>query len=246
VKAGIERVVNGDPIRLLAPFANAEPLRDDWEANLYARFKEAVLPGMTVLDVGASFGLYSIAAGRLGARVFAFEPAGRTAAALAVHLRLNGVADRVEPVAAAAAERSGRADFWEQETSFLASLVESAPRTEQDRFAEPVISRSIATVALDDFCRERALDPAVVKVDVEGAEAAVLRGARELLGRRRAMLFLEVHHELLERSGGSAEEVFAELNAAGWSWEEIEDSSPPGTAHYVCAPRQSTLRIAAK
>jgi FkbM family methyltransferase len=235
VETGIERVVNGDPIRLLAPFAHAEPLRDDWEANLYERFKEAVAPGATVLDVGASFGLFSIAAARRAGptgRVLALEPAARTAAALAAHLRLNGVAGRVEVVEAAAAERTGSATFWEQETSFLSSLVEAAPREDEDRFAAPVRSRTVKTVALDDL----GLEPDVVKVDVEGAEAAVLRGARALLRRRTATLFLEVHHELLERTGGSADEVFAELEAAGWSWERIEDRSPPATAHYVCTP----------
>jgi FkbM family methyltransferase len=238
VETAVRRVVNGDPIHLLPSFADAEPLGEEWEAALYERFKDALRPGMTVLDVGASFGLFSIAAargvGRTG-RVFAFEPASRTAAALEAHLRCNGVAERVEVVRAAAAERSGRATFWEQETSFLASLVELAPRREEDRFAGPVESRSVAAVSLDDFCRERGVEPAVLKVDVEGAEAAVLRGARELLGRRRGTVFLEVHHDLLERTTGT-EDVFAELEAAGWGWEEIGDRTGAGTAHYVCAP----------
>ncbi len=229
----VERVINGDALLLLPSFAYAEPVRSDWEAPLYARFKEALAPGMTVLDVGASFGLFSVAAARAvgrSGRVFAFEPGQQTAAALRLHLEWNGVADRVQVIEAAAAERSGDDVFWEQEASFVASLLELAAR-EEPTAAEP---RSVATVALDDFCARRGVEPDVVKVDVEGSEAAVLRGARHLLRRRKAVFFLEVHHDLLEKAAAPANDVFRELEEAGWAWEEV--SGERSTRHYVCAP----------
>ena len=134
-------MINGDPVRLIPEFARAEPLGSEWEAALYASFKGRLRPGMTVLDVGASFGLYALAAARLvgpSGRVFAFEPARRTAAALRLHLEWNGVADRVEVVEAAVADASGEEVFWAQETSFVASLVEGAARQEHRSFATPV------------------------------------------------------------------------------------------------------------
>jgi FkbM family methyltransferase len=228
---GIQRVVNGDALRLSAEFAHAEPLHDAWEPELYARFKAVLRPGMTVLDVGASFGLYAVAAGRLvgpAGRVHAFEPARRSAAALRRHLAWNGVADRVEVIEAAAADRTGEAAFFEQETSFLASLIEQSARQEEWRGARPVERRRVPTVSLDGFCRDRGLRPDVVKVDVEGAEAAVLRGARDLLHARRARLFLELHL----RFGTDALDA---LDAAGWEWEQLD--SGPGTAHLECAAR---------
>jgi FkbM family methyltransferase len=224
---GIERVVNGDALRLSAEFAHAEPLRDAWEPELYARFKAVLHPGMTVLDVGASFGLYAVAAGRVvgpAGRVFAFEPARRSAAALRRHLAWNDVGDRVEVVEAAVAERTGDAAFFEQETSFLASLVEQAARQEEWRAEQPVVQRRVPTVSLDGFCREHGLRPDVVKVDVEGAEAAVLRGAHELLAAHRAHLFLEIHL----RFGTDA---LDELTAAGWKCEQL--GAAPATAHFV-------------
>src|SRR4051794_20837596 len=147
---------------LCPEFAYAEPLRAEWEPELYARFKEALLPGMTVLDVGASFGLYSIAAARAVApsgQVHAFEPARRSAEALRRHLQWNGVSDPVEVVEAAVAEGTGSAVFWEQETSFVASLVERSARREERRYRTPVAARRVRTVALDDFCRTRGLQP---------------------------------------------------------------------------------------
>ena len=236
---GVRRVINGDPLQLLPAFADAEPLGREWEAPLYDRFKAALRPEMTVLDVGASFGLFSIAAARVvrrPGRVFAFEPAAASAAALAAHLRLNGVAERVEIVSVALAGASGRATFWEQGTGFLSSLVEAAARQDEHLLTEPVAARSVRTATLDDFCRDRGVAPDLVKVDVEGAEAAVLRGARQVLRRRAAVLFLEVHHDLLERTGDSVADVFGELEAAGWGWEQLGDRTPAGTAHYICAP----------
>jgi FkbM family methyltransferase len=234
-RRGIQRVVNGDAFTLSPAFARAEALRSEWEPALYARFKAVIRPGMTVLDAGASFGLYTLAAGRLvgpAGRVYAFEPARRSASALRSHVAWNAVADRVEVVEAAVAERTGDAIFFEQETSFVASLVEAAARLEERRFAQPLARRRVPTVALDDFCAVRRLEPDVVKVDVEGAEASVLRGARELLRGRRARLFLEVH--LRFAGDGASPEALGELAAAGWQWEQL--GAELDTDHYECSP----------
>ncbi len=233
----VRRVINGDAIQLVREFAEAGPLGSEWEAPLYTAFKEALRPAMTVLDVGASFGLYAIAAARLvgpAGRVFAFEPARETAAALRLHLEWNGVADRVEVVEAVAAERSGEETFWEQETSFVASLVEGSARQEDASFRTPVAATPVPAVALDDLCARREIDPGIVKIDVEGGEARVLRGARALLARRRAVLFLEVHHGVVAAAGSSVEDVFAELARARWRWREVETEAAAG--HYVCTP----------
>jgi FkbM family methyltransferase len=232
----VARIINGDAFVLCREFAEAEPVHDEWEPHVYARFREALRPGMTVLDVGASFGLYTIAAARAvgaGGRVYAFEPADRTASALRLHLRWNGVADRVEVVEAAVADRIGRAEFWQQETSFVASLIETSVRQEERRFNRPVRARRVGVVALDDFCREGHLAPDVIKVDVEGAEAAVLRGARGLLRRRRGLLFLEVHRDFAPRGAGAGA-AFEELAAAGWEWEPLDEQL--STTNYACAP----------
>lgn len=237
MSAPVERVINGDAVSLCPDFADAEALRSEWEPSLYARFKQALRPSMTVLDVGASFGLYSLAAARAvgpSGRVYAFEPARRTASALRQHLHWNGAADRVELIEAAAADRTGSALFWEQETSFVASLVETAARQEERRYEAPIEARRVRVVTLDDFCSDRRLEPDVVKVDVEGSEASVLRGARELLRRRHALLFLEVHCAFPAGGGGSVDAVFAELDAAGWEWEQL--GAEAATRHYACSP----------
>ncbi len=140
----------------------------------------------------------------------------------------------MEVVRAVVTDASGPETFWEQETSFVASVLEPVARAEDASFATPVEAVCVRAVTLDDFCAGRGLDPDVMKVDVEGSEASVLRGARRLLAARRATLFVEVHDAFAEAAGGSADAVFAELEAAGWRWTEVDADAP--TRHFVCAP----------
>jgi FkbM family methyltransferase len=236
MNAGIERVINGDAFLLCAEFAYAEPLRAEWEPIAYRRFKRMLRPGMTVLDVGASFGLYSVAAARVvgsSGRVYAFEPARRTAAALRLHLQWNGVAEHVDVIEAAAADRTGSAVFWEQETSFVASLVEAAARREERRYRTSLEPRRVRTLTLDHFCRERELEPAIIKVDVEGSEARVLQGACDLLHRARAVVFLELHPGVASGDSGPVDALH-KLAASGWEWELLEGTAV--TEHYACWP----------
>ena len=229
----VVRSINGERLRLTGEFAFAEPVGEEWERPVYDRFCDATLPGMTVFDVGASFGLYAIAAARAvgpAGRVFAFEAAPRTAEALRRHLAWNGVADRVEVVEAAVADRTAEAPFWEHETSFLASLTEESFRQEERRFAGPAAPRKVATIALGDFCERRGLDPDVVKIDVEGAEDRVLAGARPLLERGKAVFFVEVHEAF-----ATPADALADLRAAAWHCDELH-TEPAGTRHYLCRP----------
>jgi FkbM family methyltransferase len=148
---------------------------------------------------------------------------------LRLHLSWNGAEGQVEVVETAVTAATGTAPFWEQEVSFVASLTEAWARREERSFSTPVQARPVPTVALDDFCARRAIEPDVIKIDVEGAESEVLRGAREILARRHAALFLELHLDL------AGNEPL--LNAAGWEHEQLSERST--TRHYACAPRRA-------
>ena len=172
-----------------------------YERHKQERFARAIAPAMTVYDIGANVGLYTlIAADRVGdsGRVVAFEPVPANVRFLHAHLKLNGFSDRTNIVEAAVSDRKGEACF------------DLAPdRRFEGRLAETGALR-VAVTTLDSILGEGSLpQPQVIKIDVEGAELAVLNGAQRLLSEIRPVLFLathgaDVHREcciLLKQSG---------------------------------------------
>src|SRR5205085_10260930 len=109
---GVDRVLNGEVYRWRYPYSE---FNRTFEEPMLRLFQERIAPGSTVLDVGASFGLFSVVAGRTvgeGGRVFSFEPS-RIADVLGDHLELNGVAERVEIVRIVVSDEVGEVVFWE-------------------------------------------------------------------------------------------------------------------------------------
>lgn len=153
-----------------------------YEPEQTSLFTRAVAPGDAVLDLGAHLGYYTLLASRLvggAGRVYAFEPHPENARYLRQHVRINRCRN-VEVLEYAGYDRTGRVGFV------------YGAGTGTGRVGEPA-RLTVASVRLDDFVAERGLRPAVVKVDVEGSEGAVLRGAREMLRASRPIVFLSTH-----------------------------------------------------
>jgi FkbM family methyltransferase len=148
-------------------------------------FAQAVHPGDVVYDLGANVGFYTLLAAKLGARVLAFEPVPRNLAYLRRHIALNEC-ENVTVVAAAISDHSGTAHFREGPLHTVGALVED----DADGYDVPV-------VALDAIVGTPA--PQLVKIDVEGGEAAVLRGADHLLHESRPTVLLSTHSTALRR-----------------------------------------------
>jgi FkbM family methyltransferase len=126
-------------------------------------------PGDTFVDVGANVGTYTIlASGATRARAIAFEPDAGTAVRLARNIELNGLSSLVDIHLAAAGERPGVVRF-------------SIGRGPQNQVvaADSISARDIPVETLDDAVGDRA--PLLMKIDVEGYEAHVLRGANRVL-----------------------------------------------------------------
>jgi FkbM family methyltransferase len=129
-------------------------------------------PGMTVWDVGAHIGFFSLLAARLvgpDGVVHAFEPMSANRERLQAAVALNGAANVVVRDRAVSAT-PGRADLHGHEHTTMWSLLETGRR------GEPV-----EVVTLDLLAGELG-SPQLVKIDAEGAEVDVLRGGETLLG----------------------------------------------------------------
>jgi FkbM family methyltransferase len=119
-------------------------------------------------DVGANVGSYTIlAAVAVGTGVIAFEPGESAFAWLVRNIELNGVADRVEVRREAVGAESGTVLF----TSGLDTMNHIAPDDGTDAIPITMLDMACTTV------------PSLIKIDVEGFEADVLCGARDILGK---------------------------------------------------------------
>ena len=162
--------------------------RGYWERNqILFFFNEARRRGARVfLDVGASFGYYSLLAARLGIfdEIHAIEPHPETYRRLLWHIKANNFENVITPhnVAAGASARemrmraniAGRSDF--QQVSEDSSLPDSI---------------AIKSAPLDSLLALRGKN-ICAKIDVEGCEISALDGARELLANNRCFLQVEI------------------------------------------------------
>jgi FkbM family methyltransferase len=156
-------------------------------------------PGATVFNVGAHQGVVALMLAREvgpGGRVVAVDPNPVNAELIAANARLNGAAN-VRAVAAAAADRPGPVRFGVH--------LNDRVRVAADCGAE----LTIGAVTIDDLAAEHG-HPAVLFVDVEGFECAVLAGAAGTLAAGATDWFVEVHVGAgLEAFGKTAADVLA-------------------------------------
>ncbi len=166
-------------------------------------------PGEVVLDIGANVGWYTMQASRAvgpTGRVIAFEPNAHNAHQLKQNLRLNGLTN-VQVIRKAAWSHTGPVGWYESPVSVWHKV-------------SPDAATKIEAVAVDELVEQLAL-PRVdwIKVDVEGGEIEVLRGAWRTLERFRPVLSIEVHETLAA--------LRALLEPAGWKCEALRFDLEP-------------------
>jgi len=186
-----------------------------YEPNEFALLGGVLEPGMNFMDVGANEGLYTLfAAQRVGAsgRVVAFEPSLREFRILERNLVENEQGN-VTAVRAAASDREG-------EATLRVAEADHAGQSTLGDFAYPIAQAEGETVSLrrlDSVAEELGLCPVdAIKIDVEGAEVAVLRGAEQTLTRDRPFLLVEVVDAALKGQGTSREELTLFLKELGY------------------------------
>ncbi len=184
-----------------------------WNPDEYRAFRDAVRPGDVALDVGANAGAYTLLLGQwVGASgsVFAFEPSPDVFARLVRHIRLNGLDEVVCAVPAAVGEHDG-----EGRLDVSGSLGEARIAREESPIGCSHVPVEILT--LDTFCERQKIVPRFIKIDVEGWELSVLRGARRTIqsAGQDLQLFVEFHPSVwpsLGVSRASLETEFAAQN----------------------------------
>ncbi len=157
-----------------------------FEPEDVAAFRTFMKPGSVVFDVGANIGQYSLLASKLvgeGGQVYAFEPSPDVLNKLQENIKLNS-AENIEVVAKAVTAKSGRMQFYtasEQGNQGVGSLLPAEAYRAHTRSADSI---DVEALTLDDFCEDRGIERVdFLKIDVEGFDLEVLKGAGKLMER---------------------------------------------------------------
>jgi len=194
-----------------------------WEPNLTHWLYKRLGPESTFVDVGANIGYYSVLAshrvGPLG-QVVSIEASPRFHGALMENLRANECAN-VRSVNSAVSDTAKPLTFYlEDATNLGATSVVRPARAAQSTFEMTALTLP-EILTEEELCRAR-----VIKIDVEGAEAAVVRGLTPALDRLRpdVELVIEVAPERLAMQGDSVEDVIAPLRQRGFNLYRIDNA----------------------
>lgn len=167
--------------------------------------------GDHVADVGANNGLYTHMFAKQGAMVEAFEPQSECVAVLQAYASRRRPRNvRVHPVALSASAGTG--------ILHVPHGAESSPSASLRATPDNAAALDVTLECLDSF---EFFDLMLMKIDVEGAELDVLRGATETLTRCRPLLFVEIeqrHHD------EPLAEVFAQITSFGYDGAFLDGS----------------------
>lgn len=211
------------PVRLSYKDSPDVTVRNDVKQLTF--FLDNISAGDFVLDIGGHFGQYAVLFGALASasgRVVTFEPDPAARVILAKNLELNRLTDRVQVEPLALFDSAGEHSFFSKDADSMSSLARSGLGT--NAASPEVIEYQVRTARLDDYLAERKLgSPRWVKLDTEGAEVSILKGAPELL-RSRATIVCELHPYAWEEFGTSFEELLSIVGESGRTIEYLDQS----------------------
>jgi FkbM family methyltransferase len=185
--------------------------RDAYEQYETKLFEQSITEGMTVVDIGANIGYYTLLAANLSGnkgKVFAFEPEPNNYALLVRNIELNDYRN-VTPIRMAVSSRIGEASlFLNRETGAHGFL--------PDR--EGVVGiTTVETTSLDEYFKGREHPIDVIKIDVEGSELEVLAGMQNIISHNKNIsIFTEFWPLGLEKCGSPPREYWDKLIKSGF------------------------------
>lgn len=214
-----------------------------WEAAYFTACDRLIrhIQPRVVWDIGANVGIYTLYFASKHAcvsHVVAYEPDVDNLAWLHKNIHCNHLGERVTLRKAAVSHESGAATFH------VDSFTGSTGSLERDTvfitryYGRPVYEATVTTTTIDDEIRQGVLPPDFLKIDVEGHEIDVFRGARRLLREARPVM-------LVEFAGPRSGEAIAFLTGMGYVLlDPVNGQARDHVAHeLVAAPAEKAAAI---
>lgn len=211
---------------------------DSYEPMSMQLWRERAGSASSILDIGAFSGVYSLcaAAASPNSRIYAVEAARRTYGRLLVNTQINKLSHRIDCTNKAVSKGPGLETFMRFRGENILGIGDSF----MPKHIEPQASEErVETIGLDAFCEAKAVEPDLIKIDVEGAELLALDGMIKTLETQKPSLLIEVTPK-------TAPEVVARLNRFGFEVHRVderkrllarcEDGKVPGVVNLLADP----------
>jgi FkbM family methyltransferase len=202
-------------------------LRGAYEPEAVQLFRSLLKPGMTVWNVGANIGYYTVLAAEAVSptgRVFALEPDPRDVEIINRNLRARGL-QNVVVAQVAVSDHDGEVDLHFSKSN--PSINSLAPANTGPAKAVESFSQAVPGTSLDSFlARHGDIVPDILKIDVQGAELLAFRGAQRLLAAPRLRILLEFWPHGLQQMGTDPTEFLNFLLSTGFVLRSIARKPP--------------------
>jgi FkbM family methyltransferase len=199
-------------------------MEDPEQTAEFRAFISSCSKTMALYDIGAHFGIFSLAAAHFGGKAVAVDASPVAVRMIEIEAELNQCGDKIEIICAAVSDRNGEVDMMSSGV-FSDGYFKTTKRMGRD------ITKVPATT-IDQMVPQFG-PPTHIKIDVEGHERSVLRGATETLHRFSPVLFLELHNQMILTDGDDPREVLDDL--AGFQYETFASSGRAINAHEILA-----------
>lgn len=200
---------------------------EGYEPGTWRTFCDTLQPGDCVVDVGAHVGVFTCLAASLvgpGGHVYAFEPNAANRRRLVHNVKQNGYQDRVTISPCACSDHHARTSLYRcADNDGGHALYDPGLAAWNAKSRAKPQQALIETICLDDV-----IDRPVrlVKIDTEGAEAHVLRGARRILDVDRPVVIAEINAFGLAMMKESEQTLRTIFQVRGYRETVIQDVAP--------------------
>lgn len=213
-----------------------------YEPHISRLFLAYIQPQDDVLDVGANIGFFTVGGAKklTTGRLLAAEPTTEAFDRLSENVVRNGVTDKVILFKGMIGSARGQAQIH-----FVPGIEEYSSINTPEHFAtkdSAIKTETVPVERIDDLVEMYGLRPAVLKVDVEGAEFSVFSGAQHTLSTYRPIVVSEIWRKPTRADGHSGAEIIRMFENLGYVVKDPHDPlAKPGSevvGEIVCIPKE--------
>lgn len=216
-----------------------------YESNLAELCTKYLNPKKDAIDVGANIGLFTVllAKNLPSRKVLAIEPECSTKEILLNNLTRNNVLSNViiseKAISNKCCKMLLKTIPGKEEYSTIG--LSQHPGTLTHKYTEKIVPCD----SLDNLCKEKEIDPGIIKIDVEGMEHLVFEGAKSILQNNRPIIISELSNLLLKANGSSAKKVIGMITSNNYNvFDANFPRTRPGSKDFgdiICFPNEMNI-----